>query len=315
MSTRDESPLHVVLGATGGIGGAVTAELARRGVRVRAVSRRVGARVPTGAEALAADLTSVDGAVAACAGARVVYHCAQPPYTDWPKRFPPLTEAVIQGAARAGARLVFADNLYAYGPVDGPMTEATPERAEGPKGRTRVAMAQRLRSAHEAGDARVTIGRASDCYGPGGVQSAVGESLLGPAVRGRRARWPGSLDQLHTLNYLEDVARALVVLAERDDAYGRVWHLPAAEPITGRAFLELVFGQLGRPPKVGTLSRGMVRALGVVVPMVRELRETLYQFERPFVSDASAFQRAFGPFEPTGHTEAVARTVAWFRQR
>jgi hypothetical protein len=48
---------------------------------------------------------------------------------------------------------------------------------------------------------------------------------------------------------------------------------------------------------------------------VRELNETLYQFERPFVSDASKFQRAFGPLQPTPHAEAVNRTVEWFRRR
>jgi hypothetical protein len=50
-------------------------------------------------------------------------------------------------------------------------------------------------------------------------------------------------------------------------------------------------------------------------PLVRELNETLYQFERPFVSDASKFQGAFGPFEPTPHQEAARRTVEWFRRR
>ena len=41
----------------------------------------------------------------------------------------------------------------------------------------------------------------------------------------------------------------------------------------------------------------------------------LYQWERPFVLDASKFQRAVGPLEPTPHPQAVAATVAWFQQR
>jgi hypothetical protein len=87
------------------------------------------------------DVGTTEGARRACEGATVVYHCAQPGYTKWPELFPPLTRAVLDGAAAAGAKLVFADNLYVYGPPDGRMTEQTPQRARGKKGRTRVEMA------------------------------------------------------------------------------------------------------------------------------------------------------------------------------
>jgi nucleoside-diphosphate-sugar epimerase len=202
-----------------------------------------------------------------------------------------------------------------YGPPDGPMTEETPRRAQGKKGRTRIGMADAVLGAHADGRLRVAIGRASDYYGPRGTASTVGESIMKPLLSGKRTRWLGSLDQPHTLNYLEDMARALVTLGERDEADGQVWHLPAAEPLTGRRFLELLFEEAGRPPKIGVASRPMVRIGGLFNPLVRELNETLYQFDRPFVSDASKFQAAFGPFEPTLHREAVGRTVDWFRRR
>jgi nucleoside-diphosphate-sugar epimerase len=306
---------HVVLGAAGGTGSAVVRELAARGSSVRAVTRGGAADAPEGVEQVAADLGTTEGARRACEGAAVVYHCAQPGYTQWPELFPPMTRAVIDGAAAAGAKLVFADNLYVYGPPDGPMTEETPERARGKKGRTRIEMAAAVLGAHGDGRLRCTIGRSSDYYGPRGTTSNVGENIMKPVVRGRRARWLGSLDQPHTLNYLEDMARALVTLGERDEADGQVWHLPAAEPLTGRQFLVLAFEAAGHPAKVGVVPRPMIRIGGLFNPLVRELNETLYQFERPFILDASKFQRAFGPFEPTPHPEAVRRTVDWFRRR
>jgi nucleoside-diphosphate-sugar epimerase len=127
---------HVVLGAAGGTGSAVVRELAARGRRVRAVTRGGTSDAPEGVEELAADIGTAEGAGRACEGAAVVYHCAQPNYRKWPELFPPMTRAVIDGAAAAGAKLVFADNLYVYGPPDGPMTEETPQRAQGKKGRT-----------------------------------------------------------------------------------------------------------------------------------------------------------------------------------
>jgi nucleoside-diphosphate-sugar epimerase len=168
---------HVVFGATGAIGRAVVAELVRRGETVRAVSR--GGRAPEGARGVAADAADPAQAVAAAAGSAVVYHCAQPPYTKWPELFPALTRSILGAAESSGAKLVFSDNLYAYGPVDGPLREDLPAIAQGRKGRTRVAMAAESLAAHRAGRVRVAIGRAADYYGPNGTASTAGETVFG----------------------------------------------------------------------------------------------------------------------------------------
>jgi nucleoside-diphosphate-sugar epimerase len=310
-----DDQLHVVVGATGGAGGALVRELAARGQRVRAVSRKPAGALPEGVEQLAADAADPARMRAACQGAAVVYHCAQPPYERWVAQFPPLTASIAQAAAAAGARLVYADNLYAYGPVTGPATEDLPALATTRKGRVRTLMAERLLAAHRSGTLQVAIGRSSDYYGPGGTNSAVGDILFGAAATGRPARWLGRLDVPHSLNYLPDVARALLTLAARPEAPGEVWHLPAAEPLTGRRFVELIAAALGRPVKVTATSRLALGIAGVFNPRARESAELLYQWERPFVLDASKFQRAFGPFEPTPHRQAVATTVAWFREQ
>jgi nucleoside-diphosphate-sugar epimerase len=307
--------LHVVLGATGGAGGALVSELAGRGHRVRAVSRKPAPDLPEGVEPLAADAADPVQTRTACQGATVVYHCVQPPYQRWAAEFPTLTQSIAEAAAAAGARLVYADNPYAYGPVHGPVTEDLPALATTKKGRVRTLMAQRLLAAHRSGTLQVAIGRSSDYYGPGGANSVVGDILFGAAAKGDRARWMGRMDVPHSLNYLQDVARALLILGDRAEAPGEVWHLPAAEPLTGRAFVELIAAALGRPVKVTATSRLALRMAGVFDPRARETTEMLYQWERPFVLDASKFQRAFGPFQPTPHHQAVATTVAWFQEQ
>jgi nucleoside-diphosphate-sugar epimerase len=161
----------------------------------------------------------------------------------------------------------------------------------------------------------VAIGRSSDYYGPGGANSVVGDILFGAATKGKRARWLGRMDLPHSLNYLPDVARALAILGARPEAPGEVWHLPAAESVTGQVFVELIAAALGRPVKVTATSRTALRLAGLFDPRARESAELLYQWERPFVLDASKFQRAFGPLAPTPHPQAVAATVAWFRER
>jgi nucleoside-diphosphate-sugar epimerase len=309
-----DSGLSVVFGGTGGIGSSVVAELAAHGKAVRAVSRGEPRGLPEGTEHRRADSADAAQAAAAAEGAAVVYHCAQPDYTRWPQDFPPLTQAVTAAAEQAGAKLVLADNLYMYGPADGELTEDTPVRPAGPKGRVRAEMAEALLEAHRSGRVRVAIGRASDYYGPRGTNSALGDRLFRPLLEGKRVRWLGALDVPHTEHFLLDIARGLITLGERTEADGEVFHLPAAVPVTGRNFLDLLFVEIGvHRTKAGKISPAMVRAAGLTNPTVREVGEVMYQWTRPFVSDWSKFRRVFGPQTPIHHEDAVERTLAWYR--
>jgi len=313
--TQPDDFLHVVFGATGAIGGAVVDELLRKGRRVRAVSR--GGRAPAGAEGVAADAADTPQAAAAAAGAAVVYHCANPPYTKWPELFPALTRSILGAAESCGGKLVFSDNLYAYGPVDGPLREDLPAIAHGRKGRVRVEMAAELLGAHRLGRARVVIGRASDYYGPRGTGSTAGETVFGRILAGNKPQWPGRLDQPHTFHFLPDIARGLLVLADRPEADGQVWHLPAAGPLTAQRFFDMIAEAAGQPVPVhaSVASPAVLAVAGVFSPLLREIRETAYQFRAPFVIDASKFEATFGGLEPTPHRDAVQLTVAWYRSR
>ena len=313
--TQPDDSLHVVFGATGAIGGAVVDELLRKGRRVRAVSR--GGRAPAGAEGVAADAADTPQAAAAAAGAAVVYHCANPPYTKWPELFPALTRSILGAAESCGGKLVFSDNLYAYGPVDGPLREDLPAIAHGRKGRVRVEMAAELLGAHRLGRARVVIGRASDYYGPRGTGSTAGETVFGRILAGNKPQWPGRLDQPHTFHFLPDIARGLLVLADRPEADGQVWHLPAAGPLTAQEFFDMIAEAAGQPVPVhaSVASPAVLAVAGVFSPLLREIRETAYQFRAPFVIDASKFEATFGGLEPTPHRDAVQLTVAWYRSR
>ncbi|MER6910472.1 NAD-dependent epimerase/dehydratase family protein [Streptomyces sp. NPDC000594] len=307
------TPLHVVLGAGGGIGSSVVQELARRGHRTRAVRRRPAFGQPAGVTALAADVSTAEGARAACADATVVYHCVQPPYHRWPQEFPPLTEAVIEGATAAGAKLVLADNLYLYEPVDGPVSEQTPRRPTSRKGAVRKAMADRLLRAHSTGRLKVTIGQASDYYGPGGTHSVIGTAVVPAVLRGRTVNWPGRLDVPHALHYLPDIAAALVTLGERDDSDGRTFVLPAAPAVTPRHFIEQLATAAGRPARMRGVTKPLMRLAGLADPAAREMVDIWYQFSRPWTVDDSLYRRTFGPVETTAPDDAVTATVAWHR--
>jgi nucleoside-diphosphate-sugar epimerase len=311
-SERTHEPkLHVVLGA-GPLGLAVARDLATRGDRVRVAVRGGRGDLPEGVELVGADLNVEADMRLACEGAAVVYHCANPPYAKWPDLHPPLMEAAIEGAATAGARLVFGDNLYAYGPVDGPLTEDLPYLARGPNGRTRAQIAETLLRAHGSGRIRATIGRASDFFGPRVHLSSVGDRVFAQAINGKAAQVLGDPDVPHTVTYIEDFGRALVTLGERDEALGEVWHVPNAEAVTMRRFVQLVFESAGHPSRLRAAPHWGIRMAALFNPTMRAVKEQLYQSERPWVVDSTKFERTFG-WTATPLRDAVAATVAWFQ--
>src|SRR5215510_621257 len=303
--------LSVVLG-TGPLGLAVARELSARGQRVRAVSRSGSLDLPDGVEVGMANLADKADVRQACAGAGVVYHCASPPYHRWGELHPPLMAAIIEGAAAAEAKLIFGDNLYAYGRVDGPIVEDLPYRAAGPNGRTRARIAADLMSAHEQGRVRAAIGRGSDFFGPHARQSQVGERVFARALAGKRAQLLGDPDASHSVTYIEDFARALVTLGERQEALGGVWHVPNDQAVSTRRFVEMVFQELGRPVRLQVTPGWAVAMVGLFNPMIRAVTEQLYQVERPWVVDSSKFERTFG-WSATPLREAIRATVAWFK--
>lgn len=311
-----KSEKNVVFG-TGPLGLAVMDILVARGRQVTLVNRagRVGETVPEEVRLVRGDATDPDQVSNICKDADVVFHCAQPPYHLWPERFPPITQGIMEGVSRTNARLVFADNLYMYGPVEGEtIHEELPYAATGPKGKTRAQMAQMLLNAHQAGQLQVTIGRASDFFGPRVLGSVIGETFFDPALSGKTVNVIGNPDMPHTYTYIRDFARSLVTLSENQEAYGRAWHVPNAPAMTTRHFADLVAREIDQPVKLRPAGRLTMTLLGLFVPELREMKELMHEFEDPFIVNHSDFEATFGN-GVTQHQEAISETITWYQQR
>jgi nucleoside-diphosphate-sugar epimerase len=309
---RHDRELHVILGA-GQIGSRLAFRLIERGQHVRLVQRRTPGQRLSGIEHLSGDMTRLDFAEAACAGAAVVYDCMNPAYHEWSRLLLPIGRGALHGAARAGAKLVALDCLYAYGRQDRPMTEDSPLTPCSRKGALRVELARLRLAAHERGDTRVAIGRASDFFGSDLPFSLFGRRFFERILAGKAGECMGDPDQPHSYTYVNDVARALETLGGSDAALGRVWHLPTNPAESSRA-LARRFGQaLGVRGDMARVPKLMLRTLGVFSPFMREVLEMTYQWEAPFVMDDTRFRQAFGHV-PTPIEAAVAETAEWARR-
>ena len=314
--TGNPAGSHLVVGA-GVIGGRVAQLLAERGERVLVVSRR--GSWPAGAACVAADGADAEAMARLAEGAAVIYNCVNPPYHRWPVDWPPIAASVLGAAERSGAVLVTLSNLYGYGPAScslgtagydeaHPMTEATPLAATGRKGQVRARVWQDALAAHQAGRVRAAEVRGSDFIGPG-AQSALGERVVQRVRRGRSASVLGSAERPHTWSYTEDVAGMLVVAGNDPRAWGRAWHVPSNEPRSQRQVIEDYAAAAGsRPVRVSVIPSAVVYGLGLAWPLMRELRETEYQFRDDFIMDSSAAQETFR-LAPTPWDEIVAATL------
>ena len=307
MNTR-----HVVFGA-GPLARAVASELLRTGRTVTMVSRR-GTSIE-GAAALAGDAADPSFAADATRGAAVVYQCAQPPYHRWSAEFPALQESILGATAASRSRLVVANNLYSYGdPRGAVITEGSSERPNSVKGRVRKAMADAALDAHCRGKVEVALSRPSDYFGPG--YDVLGDTVFARALAGRPARLVGAADVPHTFSYVPDAGRAMATLGTSELAWGEVWIPPVQPALTQRSLAQLAWQASGRSgsARIQVAGRATLGALGLVSPTLREMKEMLYEFERPFIVDSSKFESTFG-VQATPMEDAISATVEYYRAR
>ncbi|NYE20067.1 NAD-dependent epimerase/dehydratase family protein [Microbacterium immunditiarum] len=296
---------HVVLGGNGSAGRATVAALIAKGLDVVSVSRTSAA--PSGARSAVANLLDLAQTRAAVDRASVVYLAAGLPYSTkaWRAQWPVVMRNTIAAARDSGAHLVFLDNVYPYGQVDGPMTEQTPYRPTTGKGRLRLELIRMLQSATDGGFG-ATIVRSADFYGPGVATSVFNTFVIDNVVAGKPPVWMFDASHRHSMTFVPDLGEALALVGTTPAAQGRTWHAPTATPaLTGEQLMLLATG--GARP-VRTMSRFTVRLGGLFVPTARETLELSYQNTSDYVFDSSAIERELG-LVPTSYEEGIARSL------
>lgn len=309
---------HTILGSGGAIGSALAAELQQLpNVSVRTVQRRAQ-QVAAPHEHLSADLTQASEVERAIQGSDIVYLTVGFPYriAVWEREWPLLVQRVIAACAQGQARLIFFDNVYMYAPSSvGNMTENLPFQPESRKGKVRATVASMILKAIEQGHLQGMIARSADFFGPGVTQTSIlYQMVFKPMLAGQKPMWPVNADVPHAFTYVPDAAKALVQLAQTDDAYGKTWHLPTTNPgLTGRAWIALVSELLNKQAHPWVLPPYMFSVLGLFMRDLAESKEMLYQYDRPYQFLSTAFEERFG-WKPTPY-ETGARAVIAHSQK
>ena len=302
-----------ILGAGGAISNELVKLLAERKQPFRLVGRNPK-MVMGAAEIHPADLSDQSQTVAAVNGSSVVYLLVGLKYDHrvWAETWPRIMANAIEASKRAGAKLVFFDNVYMYGKVNAPMTEETPFQPFSKKGEIRARIALSLINQWKSGSLTAMIARAADFYGPEARNSVPNVLIFDPLSKKRTASWLVNDSVPHAYTYTPDAARGVLMLAESESAWNQTWHVPTApNPLTGKEFITLAARELGVAPRYRVLNRPMLKIAGWFDPTIGESYEMLYQSDSPYIFDSSKFARAFG-FSGTPYAEGIRETAACF---
>jgi len=299
--------MQTILGANGTIGSLLARDLRNYTDRIRLVSRNPK-KVNDSDELFPADLGNSEIVDKAIEGSDVVYLVVGFDYKTevWQEKWPKLMRATIDACIKYKARLVFFDNVYMYDiNTISHMTEESAINPPSKKGEVRSQIAKMLMDEVKAGRLMALIARSADFYGPKNEKSFINEMVIKSLKKGKSADWLLDTDKKHSFTFTPDAARATAVLGNTDDAYNQVWHLPTdSNTLTGRELVGLFAKELDAKPRVRPVPMWMLKILGLFIPIMKEIQEMSYQYNRDYFFDSSKFDKRF-KFKTTTYGEGV----------
>jgi nucleoside-diphosphate-sugar epimerase len=308
--------MHTILGSGGAIGFELSSTLGEMGHKVRLVSRTPHA-VSAHEETHSADLTNPALIRNALTGSSVCYLTAGFEYNTnvWQKIWPPLMKSVISACSDLQIPLIFFDNIYALDPASmGHITEASPMKPVSEKGKVRAEVDQMLIEAIEKGKLQGVIARAPDFFGPIGDKSLIMNLMYNNLQKGKQAQWFCGRKFKHSSGYTPDLAKGTALIGTDPGSWNRIWNLPVSnEAPTADEWVDIFASAMDVKPRLQILPNWGVRALGLFVPILREMVEMLYQYDRDYIFDSSDFCKRFS-YVPLTTGEAVRLTVAKLKE-
>ena len=304
--------MQTILGSGGSIGTELAKELKQYTDAIKLVSRNP-AKVNDTDILHSADLSDAMQVDEAVQGSEICYVTLGFEYNIkvWKEKWLPFMTSVVEACIKHRSKLVFFDNVYAIGGNHvNHITEDSPISPSSKKGEVRAAIDKLILDQVEDGGLQAIIARAPDFFGPEKKQNSLLLNLVyDNLAKGKAAQWFCNADVVHTMGYTPDLAKGTAMLGNSGDAYNQVWNLPVdMNALTGREWVELFAGEMKARNKIQVLPLWALRLLGLFVPILREMPEMMYQFDRPYVFDCSKFNSKFN-YNPISNLEAVRQTI------
>ncbi len=305
---------HTILGAGGSVGNALTQQLLKTNEEIRLVSRSNYS--VAGTESIRADLTSYSDTLVSVKDSDIVYLCAGLPYDSkvWADMWPKIMRNTIDACKSVNAKLIFFDNVYMYGRVNGKMTETTPYNPCSKKGEVRAQITMMLENEITKQNLNAIIARSADLYGPYALKTSILYLLaIEKYLNGKKAQWLIDVNKLHSFTYTIDSANGMILLSKCDECYNQTWHLPTYNPLDGETLIHMIAKELGITPDYEVLNKWMLKIFGLINKTVAESYELLYQSEFDYYFDSTKFNRFFN-YKPKSYYEGIHETIVFLTE-
>ncbi len=303
--------MQTILGANGTIGSVLAKELKAYTNHIRLVSRNPK-KVNETDELFPADLSDSSQVEKAIAGSEVVYLLVGFDYNIkvWQNNWPKIMRATIDACIKHKAKFIFFDNVYMYDINAIPhMTEDSIINPPSKKGAVRKEIAEMLLNEVKSGKLTALIARSADFYGPNNDKSFLIETVYKNIKKGKKSNWFIDANKKHSFTYTLDAAKATALLGNTVDAYNQVWHLPTDKnTLTGNEMISLFAKEMNAENKVSVLPMWLLKILGLFIPLMKEMPEMMYQYDRDYFFDSSKFDKRFN-FRTTTYQEGVKLTI------
>jgi len=306
---------YAIFGATGSVGKALAAELAKKGAAFRVVGRSEESlrRHFRGYEPLVeyceAELSDPSAAARAAADVDTIFYTVGVPYTQFALH-PKLIRIALEAATSAHvSRFVHVSTVYPYGiPQTDFVSESHPRNPIAFKGKMRKEQEDLVFAADKPGGMRTTMLRPPDFYGPD-AELSYARSIFDAAVRGGTANVIGPVDTVHEFIFVPDLAETLLALSEKPEAYAQAWNVAGPALITTRQFAGLVFGAVHQKPRIRAAGKFVLRVLGLFNPLMREVVEMHYLWTKPVKLDDTRLRKLLPNPKKTPYVKGIEATI------
>ncbi len=304
--------MQTILGSGGSIGTELAKALKQYTENIKLVSRNP-VKVNETDILYSADLTDATQINNAIEGSEICYVTLGFEYNIkvWKEKWLPFMTNVVEACLEHQTKLLFFDNVYAIGGDNvNHITENSPISPSSKKGEVRAAVDKLILEEVKKGKLKAIIARAPDFFGPVKKQNSLVLNLVyDNLAKGKAAQWFCNADVVHTMGYTPDLANGTAMLGNTEDAFNQVWNLPVdMNALSGREWVKLFATEMKTSDKLKVLPLWALKLLGVFVPILREMPEMMYQFDRPYNFDCSKFIGRF-KYNPTTNSEAVRQTI------
>lgn len=306
----------LVLGGGGNVGVALTRELSKHENKyeISSFSRSCDNSTNNGVTYIKGDLLDLENVLKAFEGVKVAFLVAGLPYNSivWEDNWPKIMSNVLEACSRFETKLIFFDNIYAYGEIKGEIKENNLLNPISRKGKVRKILNDMLEEAHSNDKLKYMIVRSAEFYGPGVQNSSLYASLIENLLKDKAGYWLGSLDKLRSFTYIDDIAKALEVLSLEDKSYNQIWHVPTPKAIKGTDFVKILEKNIDKKITVKPLGKTMAKIISLFNKDLKELIEMYYQFENDYEFNSDKFMMSHPNFQITSYEHGIKETIKSF---